>query len=328
MSLMHSLLPMMLGPFGMPQEVPPKEPGTIVKLGPSKPQESFIRVRPSPAPAETATQPVQVEQLGDRVHLIQTPAGNSILAVTSRHAILVDAPGGGAAAQLHQAVRSLTDKPIKYLINTRHHPDSAGGNPVLAAEGATVIAHAQARARIQKAQERVEMLHRGGLPELILGQPGGAPGPSLLTVHLEGLDFHLYHAGPGHSDSDLTVGIPAANVIHLGSLFTHGMVPAIDLDAGGSLAAMIQRLDEFCSWIPEDAKIVPGRGPLASKNDLVLYRNFLKDVADHVAKYPKRRAADLMRSFDKRKWSHIRDQGPGLTWEMFMDLAAGRQPTR
>ena len=174
-------------------------------------------------------------------------------------------------------------------------------------------------------QEGLEMTQRGGLPELAVGQPG-ARGPALLALHVDGVELQVYHPGVGHTDGDLTVSVPSSMVIFLGDLFFHGTVPYIDLDAGGSLGAMLQRIEEFCNWVPDNARIVPGHGPLASKRDLLRYRDFLKEVQAHVAKRPEKSGADILRAFDRRRWSDIRDLGPELTWEKFMDLAAGRRP--
>lgn len=272
----------------------------------------------------------KVEKLADGVYcLFAEGGGNMGLVVTDKHAVLIDDQFASLAPQLLKAIRGITDKPIKYLINTHYHGDHAGANPVLAGQVRAIIATANARTRLAAQQaEQLPVEQRGGLPELALGEQDPKV-RALLTIHLDGTELHLMHpAGPGHTDGDLVVGLPAAHVIHMGDLFFNGLTPYIDLKAGGSLKAMRERADEFLAWLPEDTKVIPGHGPVGTKKDYARFRDFLKAIEDHVAAHPGATGAELDASFDHKAWSDYQSLGDFLSWPGFFDLAAGRQPKR
>ncbi|HJW08108.1 MAG TPA: MBL fold metallo-hydrolase [Holophagaceae bacterium] len=271
----------------------------------------------------------KVEKLADGVYvLFAEGGGNMELIVTDKHAILVDDQFAPLAPQLLKTIRGITDKPIKYLINTHYHQDHAGANPVLAGQVQAIIATANARTRLAAQQMEMPADQRGGLPELALGDSDPKV-RALLTLHLDDLEVHLMHpAGPGHTDGDLVVGIPSKHVIHMGDLFFNGLTPYIDLKAGGSVKAMRERADEFLAWLPEDAKVIPGHGPVGAKKDYARFRDFLKAVEAHVAAHPGASGAELDASFDHKAWSDYQGLGDFLTFAGFFDLAAGRQPKR
>jgi glyoxylase-like metal-dependent hydrolase (beta-lactamase superfamily II) len=270
----------------------------------------------------------KVEKLADGVYcLFAEGGGNMELIVTDQHAILVDDQFASLAPQLLKAIKGITDKPIKYLINTHYHGDHAGANPVLAGQVQAIIATTNARTRLAAQQlEQLPADQRGGLPELALGETDPKI-QALLTIHLDGLEIHLLHPdGPGHTDGDLVVGLPSKHVIHMGDLFFNGLTPYVDLKAGGSVKAMRERADEFLAWLPEDTKIIPGHGPVATKKDYARFRDFLKAVEAHVAANPGKSGAELDTSFDHKAWSDYHGLGQFLTFAGFFDLAAGRQP--
>jgi len=98
---------------------------------------------------------------------------------------------------------------------------------------------------------------------------------SEMNLHLNGDDIHLVHVANAHTDGDAIVHFTKANVIHAGDTFFNGFYPFIDVDSGGGIAGMIAACDTVITIANDQTKIMPGHGPLASKADLVAFRDML-----------------------------------------------------
>jgi cyclase len=266
--------------------------------------------------------PLKVEKLGGDVYALSGSGGNMGLVVTARYAVLIDDQFERTVPVLRETIRGLTDKPLRYLINTHHHGDHVGGNALLAKEGAIVVAHSNVFKRMTEAQAALDPTKRGGLPELSLGDPDPAL-RARLDLRLDGREIHLLHTGAAHTDGDVIVGIPEAKVLAMGDLYFNGMLPFIDLPAGGSFDGLVNQLDQLASWLPADVKIIPGHGPVCGKPDLLRYRDFLKAVQAHAKANPKQDPKALAESFDAKPWSEWKPNPAFVTFEALFGAARG-----
>lgn len=271
--------------------------------------------------------PHKIDKLTDNVYCIFGEGGNIGLIVTEKNAILIDDQFAPLVPGLLKAVKSVTDKPIKYLINTHHHGDHVGGNLALEKQVQVIVAHTNVRRRMELAQAKLEPVKRGGLPEITFGDADPKI-RSVLAINLDGAEIHLAHFGPGHTDGDVLIGIPSAHVMHMGDIFFNGLTPVIDLNSGGSLAGMIANLDAVLSFLPDDSKVIPGHGPVGGKKDVARFRDFLKAVQKHIEANPAKTGKELDDSFDHKAWSDFHDLPPNRTWDKFFDIAAGRMPKK
>ncbi|MBK8727663.1 MAG: MBL fold metallo-hydrolase [Holophagaceae bacterium] len=266
----------------------------------------------------------KIEKLAENVYCIYGNGGNIGLVVTDKGAVLIDDQFEDIAPGLLEAVKSITDKPIKYLVNTHWHGDHTGANIVLEKQVTAIIAHTNVRSRLEKAQAK-EGEKKGGLPEITVGFPDPKE-RAVMAIHLGGVEMHLLHQAAGHTDGDLVLGLPVAHVMHLGDLFFNGLIPYIDLESGGSLEGMIANADGLLAWIPEDVKLIPGHGPVGGKKDYARFRDFLKAVQAHVKANPKLSGKELDEAFDHKTWSDFKPLGKFLSYDKFFDIAAGRRP--
>jgi glyoxylase-like metal-dependent hydrolase (beta-lactamase superfamily II) len=269
----------------------------------------------------------KVEKVAENVYCIFGQGGNTGLVVTAKHAVLIDDQFERLVPGLLEAVRSVTDKPIKYLINTHGHPDHVGGNVVLEKQVSAIIAHANVRRRMVTEQAKLDPAKRGGLPELALGSED-AKEKARLDIHLDGTEIHLLHLGPGHTDGDVIVGFPGTHAMHMGDLFFLGMLPYIDVEGGGSFDGLTAQVTSVASWIPDDARILPGHGPVCGKRELLRYRDFLQAVQAHVKANATKDAAALAASFDGAKWPEWQPRPEFVTWESLFSAASGKGPGR
>ncbi|GLH74733.1 cyclase [Geothrix limicola] len=269
----------------------------------------------------------KVEKVAENVYCIFGQGGNIGLVVTAKHAVLIDDQFERLVPGLLDAVRSVTDKPIKYLVNTHGHPDHVGGNVVLEKQVSAIIAHANVRRRMITEQAKLDPAKRGGLPELSLGSEDTKE-RARLNIHLDEAEIHLLHLGPGHTDGDVLVGIPSVHVMHMGDLFFLGMLPFIDVEGGGSFEGLAAQITSVASWIPEDSRIIPGHGPVCGKKELLRYRDFLQAVQAHVKAHPGQDGAALAKTFDTAAWPEWKPVSEFVTWETFFSVASGKGPGR
>src|SRR6266852_2959010 len=92
------------------------------------------------------------------------------------------------------------------------------------------------------------------------------------------------HVPPAHTDTDVIVRFEQASVLHAGDVFFNGRYPLIDGSTGGRVDGMIEACDRLLHVADAETKIVPGHGPLATRADLVKYRDMLATAADRVRK--------------------------------------------
>jgi len=264
------------------------------------------------APAQEAAKDVhRIEKLTDHAYAIFGQGGNVGLFVTDGFAILVDDQFEAIAPGLLKAIRSVTDKPIKYLVNTHGHPDHVGANLVLEKQVMAIVAHANVRRRMVLAQAGLPPAKQGGLPELAFGEEDPAI-RARMDIHLGSAEFHLLHAGPGHTDGDIMFGYPQEKVIHMGDLFFNGLLPFIDRDSGGSFDGLVAQIDSVAGWLPEDSKIIPGHGP----------------VQAHARAHPDQAPSALAAGFDTGAWPDCKPMPGFVTWESLFAAASGKGPGR
>jgi glyoxylase-like metal-dependent hydrolase (beta-lactamase superfamily II) len=269
----------------------------------------------------------KVEKVAENVYCIFGQGGNIGLVVTSKHVVLIDDQFERLVPGLLEAVHSVTDKPIKYLINTHGHGDHVGGNVVLEQQVSAIIAHANVRRKMVTEQAKLDVAKRGGLPELALGSED-AKEKARLDIHLDGTDIHLLHLGPGHTDGDVLVGIPSVLVLHMGDLFFLGMLPYVDVEGGGSFDGLVAQIASVASWLPEGARIIPGHGSVCGKKELLRYRDLLLAVQAHVKANATKDPVALAASFDSAKWPEWQPRPDFVTWESLFSVASGKGPGR
>lgn len=290
-----------------------------------------LAAQSTPRQASPALAPPKIhrmEKLADNVYVIFGQGGNVALFVTEKHAVLVDDQMEATLPGLLETVKSVTDKPIKYLINTHYHMDHVGGNAALAKQVDTFVAHVNVRKRMEDAQAKLDPTKRVGLPELLLGEAD----PSVkarMDIRLDGTEIHLIHLGAAHTDGDVLVDIPAARVLHMGDVVFLGMLPFIDVEAKGSFDGLVSTIEGVCSWLPEDTKIIPGHGPVCDKKTLRHDLDFLRAVQSHAKAHPTQSPKELAESFNTKPWeADWKPRAEFVTWDTLFEAVTGKGPGR
>jgi glyoxylase-like metal-dependent hydrolase (beta-lactamase superfamily II) len=211
-----------------------------------------------PPPAE-----LTLEKIADDLHVIVGSGGNVAVLITEEGVILVDDKFDRNIPDILAKVRSLTSKPIRYVLNTHHHGDHSGGNAALGSF-VEIIAHKNARANLVKNSQP-------GVTRLAFNDE--------FELHLAGKEVRARHFGFGHTNGDAVMYFPAHRVVHTGDLFVRG-TPFIDYANGGSSDAWMKTLDNILAL--EFDMLIPGHGAISKREDLVAWKASFEAVRDRV----------------------------------------------
>jgi cyclase len=195
----------------------------------------------------------EIEKVRDNLFMIKGGGGNTAAFVTAnRGVILVDTKDPGWGPAIMDKVRSVTDKPVMWIINTHTHSDHVGSNDFF--EPIAVYAHANAKASMQKMK-----LFEGDNARFLPDQTFDS---KATLIPDQGPDrVELYHLGAGHTNGDTVVVFPALRVAHTGDLFARPATPGIDVDNGGSGVAYPETLRMLAKAIQDVDTVIPGHTP-------------------------------------------------------------------
>jgi len=231
--------------------------------------------------AQIGAVPIQARPLGENLTLLSGPGGNVVVLHGADGLVVVDTFVAPAWPKLQESLANL-GAPVKFVINTHWHFDHTDNNAPLHAAGATVVAHANTKRRMSEP-------HHLAVLELDFPPSPASALPQRVftdryTLEANGERLELSHVPPAHTDTDVTVRFEHANVLHAGDVYFNGRYPYIDGSTGGHVDGMIAASDRLLSRADSTTKIVPGHGPLATRADLVKYRDMLATAADRVRK--------------------------------------------
>jgi cyclase len=225
---------------------------------------------------------ITVSKVAGNVYMLQGAGGNIGASVGDDGILLIDDDSAPLADKIQAALRGITDKPVRFVINTHYHGDHTGGNAYFQKQG-PIIAHDNVRKRMESGGVTGNggSMHFEAKP-----QPKDAlpvvTYDHALTLYLNGEDIRLLHFPSGHTDGDSIIFFPKSKVVHMGDEFvTH--FPFVDVEAGGSLNGMIDAVENVIAQVPADVKVIPGHGQVSSLDDLRAYVTMLKATRDAVA---------------------------------------------
>jgi glyoxylase-like metal-dependent hydrolase (beta-lactamase superfamily II) len=262
--------------------------------------------KPTPTPDHHERKPDEVfrkQELSRGVWVLYGKGGNIGFVVGPDAILVVDSEFKELVPGILSQIKSVSDKPIKYLVNTHHHGDHTGGN-----EGfrpfAVILAHENVRKRMLVSPQTIlkeypaylEEAKKAGKAEdikfledaiawakKVKVEEIAAPVVTYDTevrVHVGDETIDVWHTPPAHTDGDSVIYFEKANVIHMGDLFFHRMIPFIDVNSGGSAKGYLTAIDSVIARVPADVKIIPGHGEATDLAGLKEFRGYISDLLE------------------------------------------------
>lgn len=220
----------------------------------------------------SGSQPPQLtlNKVKDDLYEIEGDGGNVAAYLTDEGVILVDDKFEQDHDNIVAKVKSVTDKPIKYVLSTHYHSDHSGGNAKFLPT-TEIISTANARTAIVE-HKQVNLTVEVAPARVVFTKD--------CSVFLGGKEARAIYFGRGHTNGDAVVYFPALRTLHTGDLMA-GNTPLIDYPGGGSVAEWPKTLDAALQL--DFDTVIPGHGKVTDKPALLAYRNNVAKLRDRAA---------------------------------------------
>ena len=249
----------------------------------------------------------KLEPLSGQVYALYGRGGNVGFLVGPEAVFVVDSQFEDIAPGILEQIRKVSDRPVKYLLNTHHHADHVGGNPVFR-PFSLILAHDNVRRRVlaspaeilrefpgemEKARNsgnsRAEKFYADQIEWARKVKVEEIAAPYLtfdseLRLHLGEEVVQVWHTPPAHTDGDSVVYFEKARVLHGGDLVWNRVIPFIDVKAGGSPGGYAAALDKVIQRLPPEVKVIPGHGKVMDLPGLRTFRRYIADLLDLAGK--------------------------------------------
>jgi cyclase len=247
---------------------------------------------------------IKAEKLAPGVAVLFGAGGNIGVSYGEDGTVLVDDQFAPLTPKIEAAVAALGATPVKFLINTHWHFDHTGGNENFGKAGAVIMAHDNVRARMMAGSEKRKIGPAAKVALPVITYHDG------VKLHLNGDEVRTQHMHDGHTNGDSIVVWKNANIIHMGDLFFNKVtLPFIDIDSGGNARGMLAAAEKVIAMSDDNTKIIPGHGPMATRTDLIAYRDMLKSVMGAVSAGIKA----------KKSLTQIQAEKPAAQWDTNKD---------
>ena len=230
----------------------------------------------APAPPDFSKVEIQTSQLAPNVYRFEAvgPAlvGNAAILTGPDGIFMVDAQFAQLTDKLVAAIRKVSDGPIRFLVNTHHHPDHTSGDANFAKMGTVLLSRDELRGHLAAGSNPPPP---AALPMVTYRGP--------VTIHMNGEDVQLIPVPNAHTDGDTMIYFPNAGVLMVGDFYRSIQYPNVDRNNGGSVKGVIDGLNAVIALAKPTTQIVPGHGPVVDKTVVAANRDMILTIRDRVA---------------------------------------------
>ncbi|MGA2880524.1 MAG: MBL fold metallo-hydrolase [Bryobacteraceae bacterium] len=223
---------------------------------------------------------IKTTKISNNFYTLEGQGGTIGVLVGPEGTFMVDSQFAPLSQKIAAAIHQISDKPIRFMVNTHVHGDHTGGNENFAKMGATIFARDELRFRL--AHPAPGANGAPGVPAPAIALPVVTyEGP--VTIHMDGEDVRLIPIRRAHTDGDTLVYFPANDVLMTGDYYRSIQFPNIDRTNGGSLNGMIEGLGITIGLAGPNTKIIPGHGPMVDRAAVIAHRDMILAIRDKVA---------------------------------------------
>ena len=211
---------------------------------------------------------IETVAVAGNISMLIGQGGNIGVSAGDDGILIIDDQFAPLADRIKAALNALGSDTPKFLLNTHFHGDHVGGNAEFGGDS-VIVAHENVRIRMAS---------------------GDAPSVALpvvtydddVSIHFNGEMVTLIHMPQGHTDTDSVVYFEDSDVIHMGDHFFNGAFPFVDLANGGTVQGYIDNLEKVLSWISDDTSVIPGHGPVLTKDEVRTFRDRMQTLQDRM----------------------------------------------
>lgn len=249
---------------------------------------------------------IRSQMLRPGIYMLTGSGGNIGLSIGDDMAFVIDDQYGPLSSRILAHIATLTNKPVKFIVNTHWHGDHTGGNENMARSGAILVAHDNVRKRMSTEQFNALFNRR---------TPASPPAALPVITFSDSTSFHVngetivaFHVAPAHTDGDVVLHFTNADVVHMGDTFFTSGYPFVDLSSGGLVQGYIGAADRVLAMCGPNTVVIPGHGAVSNCAGLRDWRNMIVTIRDRVQAAMKKgstleqiKAAGVSKEYDA-KW--------------------------
>ena len=244
---------------------------------------------------------VAVFPVRGNIYLIAGAGSNITVQIGDDGVLLVDTGSLASAEGVLAAVRRLTDKPIRWVINTHAHPDHTGANAVIARAGRSLPQISVGVGKLFSDAEQIATIVAHENVQKRMSAPTGQQAPAPVDawptttfftrekeMYFNGEAIVITHEPSAHTDGDVVVFFRRTDVVAAGDVFVTNGYPVIDTARGGSINGFIDAINDVIHIvIPQEKQeggtlVVPGHGRVSDEADVVDVRDMATIVRDRI----------------------------------------------
>jgi len=237
---------------------------------------------PALAQQDLSAVEVSITPIRAGLHLITGRGGNIVASTGTDGTFLVDDQYAPLTDKIRAALSTVTDQPVRFVVNTHWHFDHADGNKTLGEQGSWIVSQANSREKMLSDN----IVNFGPFATEQKAYPDHALSDitfdRTMQFHINGEKIDLLHVGPAHTAGDTAVLFRGVNAVHMGDVFNNSGYPFIDADNGGDLAGMIAFCQAVHDAIDDRTRVIPGHGPVTDRAKLARYIEVLTIIQDRV----------------------------------------------
>jgi len=248
---------------------------------------------------------IEVEKVTETIYLLKVALdriniANAIVFVGDDGILLIDGGYPQTVNVFQRELKKISDKDVKFIINTHFHGDHIGINSVFGGK-ATIIAHKNAAKRMFSGQYLLNEFPEISRPSVQLEDK--------LTIYFNGEEIELTYIPVSHTDGDVIVHFTKSGIVCVGDLLFADKFPFIDFNSGGNFNNYIGFLKECMDKYSPDTQFIGGHGRLYSKNDLGDYLSALTQSVGIIKKELStgRTLDDIKKAEVLKKWDSMGD---------------------